>query len=108
MYACTDPTSNSSVTNRCQEEVPYGEDEFELDHLSGCRDSCRDGKKINDKKHSRTKKIHFSIVAESNPDLGLWISDPACDFKNHNPDLDPHHLIFVIMQFSNMFYLTAG
>ena len=43
------------------------------------------------------KKIHFSIVAESNPDLGLWISDPACDFKNHNPDLDPHHLFFVIM-----------
>ena len=31
MYACTDLTSNSPVTNRCQEEAPYGCNEFELE-----------------------------------------------------------------------------
>ena len=39
MYACTDPTSNSSTTNRCQEEVPYGGNEFELDQRDSCHDS---------------------------------------------------------------------
>ena len=39
MYACTDPTSNLSITNRCQEEVPYGDNKLELDHRGGCRDS---------------------------------------------------------------------
>ena len=27
MYACTDPNSNLTATNRCQEEVPYGGNE---------------------------------------------------------------------------------
>ena len=29
------PTNDSPDTNRCQEEVPYGGDEFELDHRGG-------------------------------------------------------------------------